>query len=634
MKSSADNPANPAIEQGFHLGELIVDPPAGEVTGPNANVKVDPKVMNVLVLLARHARHVVPRDDMLAQLWPGAVVTDDALSRCIYELRRILSLASGNDEWKALIETLPKRGYRLNGEVTPLEPEQEPQPIAKPQRRPNRLLFILGAAVVAAALLWFTVGRQPLDESSEAKPPAAVAKMNSIAVLPFTDMSAGQDQGYLADGISEEIINRLTRSGDLRVISQNSSFSFRDKPVDAREIARRLNVEHVLEGSVRRSGDDLRITAQLIAAADSSLVWSETFDRKLGDLFAVQDEVAAAVASALSITLKSTAPGGSAPVSTEAYDLFLQGEYFYNRRGPGDVKRSADYYQQALAIAPGYARAWSALAGAYSLLAFEGAIEPDVGLRKQGEAARQAVALDPNLAVGYVRLAQYYWDTGDRKTSYATFDRALALDPDDPLVSAFAGGTAMRNGDVKEAINRYRRMVARDPLSASYHANLGIFLQAADKLEDAKSELRKALDLNPNFGSGVDLAIVRILVLQGRFAEASAAIARLPAGEARDHGLALFYHAQGKQAEANAAIARLVALSTKTPNIRLAEVYAFNGMTDKAFAALRGLTIAIDQNEPAMASQIWSWQVELRVSPFLKPLHADPRWTALLIEPA
>jgi TolB-like protein/DNA-binding winged helix-turn-helix (wHTH) protein/Flp pilus assembly protein TadD len=623
-----------ALEQGFQIGELLIDPQDGQVSGRSGLQKLDPKVMDVLVMLARHAGHVVLREDLLARLWADTIVTDDVLSRCIYELRRQLSLAGSEERLKMLIETIPKRGYRLNGVVLPLplRPEPRPEPSKDSPRRLRRPMVALGVAIPALALAWFLIERPWIDATVDS-PPVAVTT-NSIAVLPFADMSAGQDQGYLADGISDEIISRLSRSGNLRVISRWSSFSFRGKPVEIREIAKQLEVNHVLEGSVRKSGDSIRITAQLIAADDNSNMWSETFDRKLGDLFAVQDEIAAAVANALRITLAGTPAASSAPVSHDAYELFLQGEFFYNRRAPGDIERSAKYYHDALAIEPGYARAWAALAGAYSLMAYEGVIEPELGLEKQGEAARKAVELDPTLAVGYARLSQYHWDTGDRKTGYRIWDKALALRQEDPLILNFVAGLAMRAGDIKKALDTQRRLISRDPLAAAYHANLGVYLQAAGRLDEAEAELREAQILNPNLGSGVDLAIARILVLQRRFDDAAEAIEALPPGEVRDHGVALLAHARGRQAEADAALDRLLAQSTKTPDIRLAEVYAFRGMIKEAFRELQSLQDAIGRDEPGMVSQIWSWQVELRVSPFLKPLHADPRWTALLTEPA
>lgn len=581
--------------------------------------------MDVLLLMARHAGHVVLREDLLAQLWPNQVVTDDALTRCFYELRRQLSLAGGSERYKAMLETLPKRGYRLNAAVTPLEAPAHAGSPRAPKRRP--IAMAIGAAAAIALLIFLGL------RFAGPKTPSVAASSYSVAVLPFVDLSAAQDQRYFSDGISEEILDRLANIRQLRVIARKSSFSFRDEKVDIPEIAAKLGVTHVLEGSVRRSGDRLRITAQLIDASSNSHIWSETYDREAGDLLAIQDDIATSVASALSVTLGAAATHGSLPASAEAHDLFLQGQFFYDRRAPGDIQLAARYYQQALDIEPGYARAWAALAGAYSLLAFDGDITPEAGLAKQGVAARKAVELDPNLAEGHARLGQYYWDTGDRKTGFKMLDKARELNPDDLLVLNFDAGIAMRNGDIDGAIENQRRLVALDPRSAAVRANLGTYLQPAGRLDEARSELQKALELNPNFGWGVQLAIARILILQKRFDEAASAIALLPPGEARDHALALLSHAMGRRSEADAALKRLAAESGQSPDIRLAEVYAFRGMKDEAFQALDGLRDAVERNEPAMASQIWTWQLEMRVSPFLKPLHDDPRWTALMVEP-
>jgi TolB-like protein/DNA-binding winged helix-turn-helix (wHTH) protein len=633
MDTPRDNRVDQALEQGFQLDALRIDPPAGEVAGPGGREQLDPKVMGVLVMMAQNAGQVVAREELLARLWPHAIVTDDALTRCFYELRRQLSRAGGNERYKALLETLPKRGYRLNGEIRPLQspPDIVPPSPPSPPSQPRRRLRAMAIAIPAAAVLMIFIGLRLSGSTAEPQSPAS--RPNSIAVLPFVDMSVEQDQTHFSDGVSEEILNRLAQIRTLRVIARTSSFSFRGQSVDIPQIAAKLDVTHVLEGSVRRSGDHVRITAKLIEASSNSQLWSETYNREAGDLFAIQDEIAASVATALRITLARVASPGKAPASAEAYELFLQGEFFYNRRAPGDVALAAKYYQDALAIEAGYARAWAALAGAYSQLAFDGDISLKVGLAKQGEAARKAVALDPHLAMGQARLAQYYFDTGDRETSYRIFDKALELDPDDPLVLNFAAGIAMRSGNIEGAVEKRRQLVVRDPLSAGLRANMGVYLLAAGRLEDAKSELLKTLELNPNFGWGVELAIARILVLQRRFEAARSAIARLPVGAARDHGLALLSHALGRQADADAAVERMVAVSNQSPDIRLAEVYAFRGMIDKAFLALGGINDAIDRNEASSASQLWSWQVELRVSPFLKPLHTDARWQALLVEP-
>jgi TolB-like protein/DNA-binding winged helix-turn-helix (wHTH) protein/Tfp pilus assembly protein PilF len=630
MKSSADIAANHALEQGFQLGDLRVDPLDDEVSGPNGRERLDPKVMDVLVLLAQHAGHIVLREDLFAQLWPNTVVTDDALTRCIYELRRHLNQAGGDESYKAMLETLPKRGYRLNGEIVPA---RKPAGSAS-GFRPLRRVAALAAAILIAALLWLIIGQRVFGPTVEPPSLSADGAAPSIAVLPFVDMSAGQDQGFLSDGISEEILNRLAQIPALRVIARTSSFAFRGQQAGIPEIAAKLNVSHVLEGSIRRSGDSLRITAQLISASDSSHAWLETYDRELSDLFAVQDEIAASVARALQIQLADVNRGSSRPVSAQAHEKFLQGQFFYNRRAPGDSERAAQYYEEAVAIDPGYARAWAALSGAYSLLAWDGQTLIKDLQKRQGEAAHKAAELDPRLAVAHARLARFYYETEDYEKAKEHEREAVALDPDDPLVLGYTSGNALARGDFDEAIAMQRRALAQDPLASTHRTNLAVLLLADGQLDVAKSEFRRALELRPDAGLKVNVEIVRILVLQRRYDEAQSAIARFPESKLRDHGLALLYQAPGRLADADAALKRLAAQSGDTmDSIRLAEVYAFRGLSDEAFAALQERNEMLKRPKDWELPRIWNFQDEMRLSPFLKPLHADPRWEALMAKP-
>lgn len=602
----------------FRIDDLRVNPLSGEVTGPAGREQLDPKVMGVLLLLAERTGQVVPREDLLARVWPGSVVTDDALTRCIYELRRQLTLAGGDERYKAVLETIPKRGYRLNAAVSAVadEPSESQQ---KPGRWWPVAVISAAAAVGVAALVLFGLRSEPPVEG------------HSIAVLPFADLSPEQDQEHFSDGISEEILNRLNQSPTLKVIARPSSFSFKGQEASIPEIAAKLHVTHVLEGSVRKSGNRIRLTVRLEEAATSTVIWSNAYDYELGDIFEIQEEVAARVATALDAKLAA----GPARVPKEAaLEPFLRGEFFYNRRAAGDIERAEKYYLAALRVDPEYAKAWASLSGAYSLLAFDGTMNRDEALAKQHEAALKAVTLDPDLAVGHARLAQYYWDIGDRESSYRTLDRAIALDPNDLLVLTFLAGISMRNGDVDGAIRLYDRIVARDPRSATHHANRGVFLQAAGRFEEAITELDTAKEFNADLAPEIDLTVARILIVKGRLDEASMRIAGLPEGTAgREHGLALLYFAQGRREEADDALAVLAAHARQPVDIRLAELYAFRGMKDEAFAVLKGVLDAIDRNAGPEASRLWSWQVELRVSPFLAPLHDDARWRALLVEP-
>jgi TolB-like protein/DNA-binding winged helix-turn-helix (wHTH) protein/Tfp pilus assembly protein PilF len=613
----------------FRIGELRVDPQGGEISGHGGQAVLDPKVMGVLVMLAERAGHVVAREDLLAQLWPDVVVTDDALSRCIYELRRQLGTVGGSEEFRALIETLPKRGYRLTAEVTPIAA----RPADSPAGRSGIRVAAWAVAAAAVAVAIVLVARLiPLD-----------GRRASVAVLPFADMSETQDQAYLADGVAEEILDKLNQSTDLRVIARTSSFTFRGKNADIAEIARKLDVTHVLEGSVRRAGDDLRVTAQLIATSDSSHVWSTTFERKLGDLFAIQDEIAVAVASALQATLDLDRPGAAPSPKLAAYELVKQAEYAYQRRAPGDVERSVELFEQALKIDPSYARAWADLAGAYSLQAWNVDPPSEVLRAKQGNAALRAVELDSSLALAHARLAQYYREANQKDRARRHLDRAFALDPEDTLVLGYMAGNTLNTGDFAKAIEYQRTALLRDPLNSVVRQNLGVSLMAAGRLDEALASYRTLLELNPDVGPNVEVEIPRILTLQGRAEDAAGAAMRLPPGEFRDHAMALLHGSSRHRIEAAAALRRfedhVSGDSARLPDhavmdsVRLAETYAFLGSNDEAFAALTTRLEELEQH-PEAAAHTWYLRHECRVAPFLKPLHADPRWSAFMAEPA
>lgn len=621
--------ANDHLESGFRLGELSVEPKAGAVAGPGGTEQLDPKVMGVLVMLAEHAGQVVLREDLLSRLWPNVVVTDEALSRCIYELRRQLTQAGGDESFRELIETLPKRGYRLKGGVT-----REAKEAARgPRTVRSAWILAVTVAVVAviAAGLW-------VRGSRDTPAPRAVF---SIAVLPFVDMSEDRDQAYLADGIAEEVLNHLARLSDLRVIARTSSFSLRDQPVSVQEIARRLDITHVLEGSVRKSGDRVRVTAQLISASDGAHLWSETYERTLVDVFAIQDEIAASVASALKATLRFDSPGQESPPNLEAYEHVLQGEHFYFRRGTGDAERSAEQFARALEFDPDYARAWAGLSAAYSLLAWKTDPPSKEIQARQRDAALRAVELNPDLAIAHRRLADYYAETGDDENSRKHNELAWKLAPDDVMSLGHKASGLIEAGEYDAAITIQKELVARDPLNSVFRQVLNVTLMADGRLEEALSSYETMVDLNLNVSPDWTIEIPRILALLGRYEEAVPAALRLPPGKYRDQAMSLMSRASGHHEEAAAALARLEAYVPAPPlegpqdrimdAVRLAETYAFTGQNDKAFESL---TSKYEELNRRTDPDLYTWYLshELRLSPFLKPLHADPRWAAFMTD--
>ena len=289
--------------------------------------------------------------------------------------------------------------------------------------------------------------------SSEDAPVQAAAK--SIAVLPFVNMSGDAGNEYFSDGLSEELLNLLAKIPDLRVAARTSAFKFKGEKIDVQEVAQKLNVAHILEGSVRKSGNKVRITAQLIKAADGYHLWSETYDRTLDDIFVVQDDIAGEVVKALKVTLLGTAlTTHSKPQDSEAYNLALQGRFFLERRSQKDLERAVEYFRRSRERDPGYAPAWAGLSQAFARQADSGVAPPADGYRRAREAAEKALALDPqlvdaHLAMGWIQIT-YDWDWAAADASYR---RALDLEPGNALALRRAGFQALNLGRWNEAID-------------------------------------------------------------------------------------------------------------------------------------------------------------------------------------
>lgn len=575
-------------------------------------LQVTGKIFDTLLYFVERSGQLLDKRTLLEALWPNVVVEESNLTQTIHTLRRVLG--ERPDEHRFIV-TVPGRGYRFVADVTTTTLEE-------PQQPPRRKLLAAVAAVavvLAGVSFWLLQGSGQQQRNASTNPPAL-----SIAVLPFVDISEAQDQAYFAEGLSEEILNLLAQSTTLRVTARTSSFSFKGRNVDIPTIADTLNTTHVLEGSVRKSGDRVRITAQLVDGASSVHLWSRTYDRDLTDVFGVQDEIAAAVAESLQVTLTGSAPPSIGQTKNAiAFERYLQGKYFFNRRGEADIPRAKEYFEQALQLDPGYARAWAGLAGVYQLARQQGL---PGALPAWREAVEQALALGPNLADSHVRAAQYYWWLGDRTTSNAHCERAIALNPSDPLVLGSAAGRAFARGHWSESIALQRRAVAVDPLSAIGRSNLGVFLMTLGEWEEAVTELEKARELSPTLNR-IDSDIARVQILRQRFDEALATVERIPAGPERDQCIALAYRAPGQQAAADAALARLVAKARgserdPTVDVAVAEVYAFRGDEDEA---LKWVTRALQQR----TGRNWIRE-DVMQSPFLRALHADARWQTLL----
>jgi TolB-like protein len=440
----------------------------------------------------------------------------------------------------------------------------------------------------------------------------------SVAVLPFVDMSAGKDQEYFADGISEELLNMLAKVPELRVIARTSSFSFKGKEADIAEIARKLNVANVLEGSVRTSGDKVRITAQLIRASDSSHLWSETYDRQLDDVFAVQDEIAAAVVAQLKVSLLGAAPKARS-TDPKAYAVFLQAREVTRHYNPAAFEQAAALYNQALAIDPTYAPAWNGLALVYFGQMDLGVLTIEQGLPLGRAAVNKALEHDPSYAPAYANLALFEGLVErDYAAAAAHLEQGLELDPTNLEIIGVASSVARRLGRLELAIGLADYVVSRDPVNVDAYDGLGLAYRYNGQLDESIAAYRKLLSLAPDSG-WEHTALGNVLQQKGELEAALAEYQKEPLESFRLGGLTIAYHALGRKAESDAALAEWIRKYPDTKPFSMASVRAFRGEIDEAFEMLDK---AARQHDLDLGS--------LAVYPTFAAMHGDPRWLPLL----
>ena len=405
-------PIDLAREADLRLGSALVRPSLSEVVTTSRTIRLQPRVMQVLVALARADGEVVSRDELLASCWGGLAIGDDAINRCIGRLRR---LSEEEAPGAFTIGTLPRIGYRLS---------------------------------------------QVADRASPPPAQAAVRKL-SICVLPFANVSDDPQQEYFSDGISEDIITDLSKVSALSVVARNTAFTFKGKSVKVPDVARELGVSHVLEGSVRKAGNRVRITAQLIDGAAGDQIWAERYDRDLTDIFALQDEISMAIVTALKLKLlpqEMQAIAHRGTESVEAYDLYLVARSYYLTGNYGDPRRDEAIERlcrRAVEIDPGYAQAWALLAaGQYSL-------HSNHGRAGGGMAALdRALALNPNLAEARSLKALKLSEAGRHEAAAAEIAVALRLDPESYEVNWRAGSSSYNQGRLAEAVPYFEKATA------------------------------------------------------------------------------------------------------------------------------------------------------------------------------
>jgi len=427
-------------------------------------VPLTPKLFDLLVILTSNAGRLVDKNTLLQGVWPDVAVEEGNLTKGIFSLRQILE----RDSDDAYIETVPKRGYRFTMAVT-----TEPQ----------------------------------MKSAAQAEDLSSAPFSNSIAVLPFSDMTSARDQDFFCEGMSEEIIGALGRVPDLRVASYTSSCRFKGKGLDVREIGRELMVSWILEGSVRKSKDTVRISVKLVRATDGFSAWTGRFDRQLDDIFAVQDEIAGMVTQTLAHRVRDESGPlvSSTTTNSKAYSLYLEGRYLWNKR-PGDVVWQAlERFEQAIRIDPNFAPAHAALANVYGTLgAWEfGVLPPAEALAKAKAAANRALALDPLLpagrtAIGYTTL---HFDWNPEKAVDA-FDQAIALNPAWVDAHHWLSHALCAAGQFSRSLKACSQTLELDPLNPLMHAHLAWHYYMATEFTDALGQAERVIRMEPAFHWG------------------------------------------------------------------------------------------------------------------------------------
>ncbi len=442
------------------IGRADVDFNTLSVNGESGQFTIEPKVMAVLRALSDNAGNVVERDTLIDLVWGTPYGSDQRLSRAISLLRKAFGDVRGKCDY---IETIPKRGYRL----------------------------IAG------------LGNAAETESTWQTPPRATspkAGKLSIAVLPFVDMSEDQNQGYLADGVCEEIINVLAQVPNLKVTGRTSSFAFKGRNQDIREIAQALNVAYVLEGSLRKFGDKLRVTAQLIQSSDGFHLFSKTYEAELKEIFDLQDRIAHSVVNEFCELLEVAGEQDTQRVSTrnsQAYDFFLQGRQLVHQlNGQTTIPTGIEFLQKATQSDPEFALAWAWLALAHFILPeFSRTQEWEGHLEQSRSAVESALDLDPNSSIGLLVKAMIYSRDGQFDLALVTHKRALEVDPNNIETLAGMGLGLMAIGLYEEARPYFDRVLEQDPLSGVWHTTYGGLLLSVGEFEKAEASFKRSFDL-------------------------------------------------------------------------------------------------------------------------------------------
>jgi TolB-like protein/DNA-binding winged helix-turn-helix (wHTH) protein/Tfp pilus assembly protein PilF len=640
----------------YEFGPFSLDPAERVILRDGNPLSLTPKVFDTLLCLVRNRGRLLTKDELLKEIWPDTFVEEVNLAVNISTLRKMFEESPQDGRY---IATVPGWGYRFVADVreipngygnqqSPISGNDSATAFLVDSRAPKRELleyhhpktsgagglvtstasgenrrrskFAIPVAIVLSLI--GTISGYVWFEQKTATVPAT--KTVSIAVLPFADLSPGKDQEYFSDGLSEELINDLAQVPGIRVIARSSAFQFKGKNEDPRVVGKKLGVANILEGSVHRDGDRIRIMAELIKVDEGLQLWSETYDRKIDDIFAVQDEIARAAAGALQVKLldangaalsasaRSTNPG--------AYQAYLQAQAFFGSgEDKGNLERALASVNEAIRRDPNYAPAWALRSFVRSVMAAFSMTDMAGGFALARQDAEHATELNPRLATGYLALGwvqiMYDWDW---EHAEASLNKAAELEPGSVEVLRYSSSLSRTLGRQDEAIELYKRVIALDPLRARSYSSLGGQLYNAGRYEEANAMLQRALELNPQKEHD-HLIRGQILLAQGRPQQALAEMEQEPGEGWKLFGESLAYHRLGQPRDSEAALSKVIAEHEKEWAYQIADVYAYRGESDKAF---EWLDRAYRQRDGGL--------MFVKIDPLLTGLRQDPRYTEVL----
>ncbi len=582
MQPSA-TPGNGTAPPRFRVGDLEVDLGKAEVTRGEEKIALPKLSFDLLCALINAAPAIVTNDELLEQVWPGLQVSPESVAQRV----KLLRSAIGDDSQQPrYILGVRGRGYRL---IPAVERLTESRQLTRDATSPS------------------------IDTAS----PTIADK--SIAVLPFVDMSEKGDQEYFADGMAEEIITLLVKIPGLKVIARTSSFQFKGQTEDLRTIATKLGVTYVLQGSVRKSGNRLRVTAQLINSKDGTHLWSQTYDRDLSDVFKMQDEIAMAVVRALQVeVIGFVIASRPALRNTEAYTHYLQGFHSFGRFDQQGLEQALGDFQRSLELDASFAPAAHMLGASYALLGSWGFMAPTLALGRALDAQEHALKLDPTLAIAHAVLGLVYCADWDWPAADRAFEQALALGPRDAVVLFLAADEYRIMGRWDEALKLVNRSLVLDPLSPYGNFVLARIQVRRGRLQEAEDAARRALASGPAFAFAHSY-LSEVLLARGEAEPALTAMLHEEDGARRLGGSAMAHFAIGRRSESDAALAQLKRDHSDQSPFHIARVCAFRGELDEAFNWLERAYAQKDINLQYIVSE-----------PAVKSLVGDARYKALL----